>query len=412
MVQHRCRVSLFDDNAFLHDDHPVGDLRDDAEIVGDEHDAHLLLALDVPDKVQDLRLGGDVERGCRFVCDQHVRSERQRDRDHHALALPAGKLERILMLQHLGLRQPDLRQQIHHLGRAARRVADAMGYHDLGDLPPDRHQRIEGGKRVLENDGDRAPAQFLQDTLSCLCEIMAFEVDAAAGHFHRGRQQAHDGIGGDPVAGTRLADDAQHLPGHEIERDVLDGVFPLHVGRQPDRQILRGKNDVSIRRKRRLVRLPHRQSPPKIFNSAAFAPPQPSACCRLPLGTIVDVASFGHGIPVRRPAAKISAGSTFRNRLNGTRSTMQRHFLFRSISSTLEAINRERFEIEAGFFAQGECGENTTGDGAEAETMSGEAHAQHQSFHVRRRVENRQRVGRHVDQAGPDCFDRRLDRTR
>ena len=44
---------------------------------------------------QDLRLGRDVERGRRLVGDQERGLERQRRRDHHALALPARELVRV-----------------------------------------------------------------------------------------------------------------------------------------------------------------------------------------------------------------------------------------------------------------------------------------------------------------------------
>jgi hypothetical protein len=46
-------------------------------------------ALQFLDEQQDLRLGGDIERGGRLVCDQQHRIEHQRDGDHDALALAA-----------------------------------------------------------------------------------------------------------------------------------------------------------------------------------------------------------------------------------------------------------------------------------------------------------------------------------
>ena len=63
---------LFDHPAHLHHDHPLGHLRHDAQVVGDEHDRHAQLALQCAHEAQDLRLGGHVERGGRLVGDQQV----------------------------------------------------------------------------------------------------------------------------------------------------------------------------------------------------------------------------------------------------------------------------------------------------------------------------------------------------
>ena len=100
MVQHRGGRALFDDHAMLHHHDAVGDLGDDAEIMGDEQDRGLLALLQLADQLQDLRLRGDVERGGRLVGDQEPRIERQRHRDHGALALAARQLVRI------GFRRP------------------------------------------------------------------------------------------------------------------------------------------------------------------------------------------------------------------------------------------------------------------------------------------------------------------
>ena len=69
----------------------------------------LRVALQVTDQLQDLRLGGDVERGRRLVRDQHGGLERQCHRDHHALALAAGQLVRIGPDDALGSGRPTSR---------------------------------------------------------------------------------------------------------------------------------------------------------------------------------------------------------------------------------------------------------------------------------------------------------------
>ena len=50
MVQHGAGCALFDDDAVLHHHDAVGDLGDDAEIMGDEHDRGLAALLQVADQ--------------------------------------------------------------------------------------------------------------------------------------------------------------------------------------------------------------------------------------------------------------------------------------------------------------------------------------------------------------------------
>ena len=56
----------------VHDHHRLRRLGDDAEVVRDEDDADVEVALDLVDQLEDLGLHGHVERGRRLVGDQHV----------------------------------------------------------------------------------------------------------------------------------------------------------------------------------------------------------------------------------------------------------------------------------------------------------------------------------------------------
>ncbi len=106
------RRALLDHLAMLKHDHAVGDIGDDAEIMGDEHHRHVAATLQVADQFQDLRLRRDVERRGRLVGDQHGRFERQRHGDHRALTLAAGQLMRIGAHRRFRIRQADLAQQV------------------------------------------------------------------------------------------------------------------------------------------------------------------------------------------------------------------------------------------------------------------------------------------------------------
>ena len=101
----------------LHHGHPVGDLGDDAEIVGDEQHARPAPLLQILDQRQDLRLRGDVEGGGRLVGDQESRVEHHRGRDHDALPLAARELVRIDLEKALRLRQAHGRHDLDHPSR-------------------------------------------------------------------------------------------------------------------------------------------------------------------------------------------------------------------------------------------------------------------------------------------------------
>jgi hypothetical protein len=75
----------------------VADMGDDGEIMGDEQVRKTVLALQVDQQVDDLRLDRDVERRDRLVAHDQARPERQRACDADALPLPAGELMRIVL---------------------------------------------------------------------------------------------------------------------------------------------------------------------------------------------------------------------------------------------------------------------------------------------------------------------------
>ena len=105
-------VALLDDLAVLHHADPVGDLAHDAEVVGDEQKRHAEPLLQVLQQREDLRLHGDVERRGRLVGDQQIGLVGERHRDHHALALAAGKLVRIALEPALRIADADLGQHL------------------------------------------------------------------------------------------------------------------------------------------------------------------------------------------------------------------------------------------------------------------------------------------------------------
>ncbi|MNC59220.1 hypothetical protein D3C75_1090150 [compost metagenome] len=53
-----------------HHQYPVGNFCHHAHVVGDENHPHLHFLLQHADELQDLRLNGNVQCGCRFVGNQ------------------------------------------------------------------------------------------------------------------------------------------------------------------------------------------------------------------------------------------------------------------------------------------------------------------------------------------------------
>ena len=118
------RIGHLDDLSRVHQRDAMRHLRDDREVVRDQHHRHAEPLLQVAQQVEDLRLDRDVERGRRLVGDQHLRLGRERDGDHHALLLATRHLERIVVDAPLGLRDADLGQPLDRprpRGRAAQR---------------------------------------------------------------------------------------------------------------------------------------------------------------------------------------------------------------------------------------------------------------------------------------------------
>ena len=80
------RVGVFDDFAEVHHRDIIGHAGDDTEVVGDEHDRHADVGLEMAHQVQDLSLHRDIE-GCRgFVGDEQGGIAREGHCDHGALA--------------------------------------------------------------------------------------------------------------------------------------------------------------------------------------------------------------------------------------------------------------------------------------------------------------------------------------
>jgi len=150
VVEHGGRRPALDDAPLAHDDHLLGQLPHDREVVADQQVADAGRVPDVGEQVQHLRLDRHVERGDRLIEDQQLRLGGERPGDRHPLPLPAGQRPgRGGPLPSVEADEPG--QFRHPLPAPLRRpaVVDAQHLVDRGfrAVP-----RVEAGVRILEDD--------------------------------------------------------------------------------------------------------------------------------------------------------------------------------------------------------------------------------------------------------------------
>jgi len=221
----------------------MSELGDDAEIVGDDHDSHAEFGLQPLEEIEDLCLDRDVERGRGLVGQEHFRVAGEGDGDHHPLPHAARELVRV-GVEPLGrCWNSDLGEELD--GPSARRppTEPLVPPERLGDLVADREDRVQGGRRLLEDHRDRGPADALQFPLGQAEEIAPLEQHSAAGDPPRRlRHEAEDRKCGHALAAARLADDAQHFSRVEVEGHAVDRNEAPPFGRQLRREVPHREN--------------------------------------------------------------------------------------------------------------------------------------------------------------------------
>ncbi len=230
----------------IHHQDVVGELGDDAQVVGDDDDRGAELLLQVADEVEDLRLDGHVEGGRRLVGDEQLGVVDQRHRDHRALPHAAGELVRVVVDAAVGLRDADPVEQFDRApagGLLVDVVVDAVGLDDLG---ADGEVRVHGRQRVLEDHRHLAAAQPAYVVGVGGDQFLAVEPHLSRDPRPRGAVQAHDAERGDRLAGSRLADDAERLAGPDVEADAVDGLHEAVVGVEVDAQVPYGQEGVGV----------------------------------------------------------------------------------------------------------------------------------------------------------------------
>ena len=118
------------------------------------------------------------------------------------------------------MRNADQAQQLDGPRARLRLGHRLVGLNHLHDLPPDAIQRMETRERILEDHRDAAAAHGPQLVGRHRQQILPLE-ERLARHPCAPRQPHHR-LRGDALAGSRFADDAEHLAASNGERETAD----------------------------------------------------------------------------------------------------------------------------------------------------------------------------------------------
>jgi hypothetical protein len=156
--------TTLDNLSGIHHGHPVTHLGDDAQVMGDEDEGHVGLALQVFEEAEILRLNRDIKRGCRLVGQQQARLAGDGNSPGHALAHATAHLMGEGRYALLWSANADLMQQLDDPCPYLSAPQAAMQPQGLRNLRPDRKGRVERCHRILEDHGNLRPtylAHFL-----------------------------------------------------------------------------------------------------------------------------------------------------------------------------------------------------------------------------------------------------------
>ena len=218
--------AAFDNLALEHHDDVVGDVLDDADVVGDEEVGEVVFVLELHEEVEDLGADGEVEGGDGLVADDHLGLEGDGAGDADALALAAG--EGVGVAEHRVGLEADVAEELGGGVLGLFGGDEAVDEHALGEDVEDGVAGVEGGVGVLEDDLEVA---------AVLEEVFALELEDVAPHEADGAAvglfEAEDGAAEGALAAAGLADHAEGLAGVHGEGDAVDG-FDVAGGARED----------------------------------------------------------------------------------------------------------------------------------------------------------------------------------
>ena len=207
--------AFFYDLPQVHDGNLVGNVFDHRHVVGDEHIGQPHLFLQILQKVQDLRLDGNIQRRDRLITDNELRVHRQGAGNADALAAATVQFVRVTVFQ--PLRQADqFHQFIYALVDCLLALYDAGDFQRFGNQLGDAHAGIQRGVRILEDHLDLV-AVAAELSAGQRHNVGAVKQDLPAG----GLLQFHDQLSQRGLATTGLAHDAQGRAFFNLQVDIV-----------------------------------------------------------------------------------------------------------------------------------------------------------------------------------------------
>ena len=150
VVEQLFYVRKLDDLSCVQNGNTVCDIRYDTKVVGNKHDGVVVLFLKVLDQLQDLRLNRNIQRSCRLIADQNLRTAGKCNRNNDTLSHTAGILERIIIETLLCVRNTNLFHQLKRLCPCFHLANILMLHDNRSDLFSDCDNRVQGSHRILE----------------------------------------------------------------------------------------------------------------------------------------------------------------------------------------------------------------------------------------------------------------------
>src|SRR5260370_24241432 len=125
-----------------------GEISDDTQIMTDEDEREVEFSLQIPEKIEHLRLNGNVKGGDRLVGNDEVWFERDRARDSNSLPLATGQL-----MREMASEAAAESNKIQGLGdtSVALLALNAMGNEGLGDDLGHSGSWVQRTIRILEH---------------------------------------------------------------------------------------------------------------------------------------------------------------------------------------------------------------------------------------------------------------------
>ena len=188
--------------AQIHDADAVGDMLDNAQVMGDEQVGQTHLLLQILKHIDDLCLNGNVQCGDRLVTNDELGVHGQCTGNAHALTLTAGELVAVTVCV-LAVQANALQQSDDLIVAILFVLGQMMDINALTHDVADGHAGIQTCVGILKNDlHPAAVGQHIHcDLVVLIKQQVAVIVDLAAG----GLVQAQQGASGCGLATTGLA---------------------------------------------------------------------------------------------------------------------------------------------------------------------------------------------------------------